>query len=282
MTLTTTDAAKLNDCLNAVAPLMNAIEATKRENDEIYNKWITAHEFWKQERNKYNILHQEWKQRTGDFTRYADYEATNERTSDECEKRSTAGICTAYLGLNHDKCKEKFGLDYIDGGGRKGCGFGFWDSCAGSTGDNYSRGQYRICRRDPEVIARMGREYAALEPILSPEPIYGRGEFELKPSPIENSTISISCCSNTTNLSGNIDAHDNIQSCTQQIQQELQKQIQNPQSQDRDSNQTTTDHTNDPPNGRKEYTNNKIIWGIVVAIVCCILFLLFITILVIL
>jgi hypothetical protein len=226
MSLITTNRSELNDCLKMAQIAEQAIDvaiAYKKENDEIYAKFVAAHAIWTTKRDNYVATLLRWTQRNGEFARFADYENSKRQFHPACVDRPGSGVCTANIGHNTDACVSHFGPEFIDSGNRTGCAGpkGFWDGCGGGKG-NYSRGQRRECVRNPDIIARYAREYVAAKPILDPEPKYGDGAFPIKPIPPIN--IAMACCSNTINLSGNAEAKDNVQSCVMQVQQELARQ----------------------------------------------------------
>lgn len=214
MSLTTTDKEQLSECLKAAEVAEKAINialAIKNDNDEILAKFNVAHVLWEKERNKYLSDYDNWVKRTGEFAKYYDHE--NPKTQwFGCYDRPSPGICTATVPINDAECK-KLGSDFVDTGARTGC-HTTWIGCV--------RKQSIQCTRPANVRNSIHIDYLNHKPTLRDEPIYGTGAFPIKEIPPIN--VAISCCSNTTTLSGNIEAKDNIQSCTMQIQQELSKQ----------------------------------------------------------
>ena len=214
MSLTTTDKSKLNECLKMAEVAEKAIDMAitiKKDNDEILAKFNAAYKIWEAERNAYFTKMDQWKKRTGEFSKFYDMENEKKQWYG-CYDRPGPGICTSTVQINDNECR-KLGSDFVDTGGRTGCNT-TWTGCV--------RGQKRECKRSTNIINSLKVEYESKKPFLRDAPKYGEGAFPIKQTPPMN--VVMSCCSNTMILSGNVEAKNNVQSCSIQVKQELANQ----------------------------------------------------------
>jgi hypothetical protein len=205
----------LYECKNATRCLADAVKFNKEVSDK--NKKISDN--FEKDLNTYKIAKSEhlnkldnWQKKIGEFSEYSKRDGVNrEFWAADYDN----GLCRwdQNGGAANDACQWAANKQGYNGDRYFAKGWGYCTSLHGAV--NF------LCKKPDDVVASEINEYMSKKPVFSLAEPKESDYAKIQQIPIDNA--SISCCTNYINSSGDIT--DNVQSCSQKVEDKIKNYI---------------------------------------------------------